>query len=51
MDDLNADGNIVAENDDNNTSDLGTCCKLVWEYELSRGRWIKYDNAISKKLK
>ncbi|VDO62341.1 unnamed protein product [Onchocerca flexuosa] len=39
--------------DDQNDNDAGgseTCKKLIWEYELSRGRWIKYENAINRKL-
>ncbi|CAG9537634.1 unnamed protein product [Cercopithifilaria johnstoni] len=39
--------------DRQNESDVGSVemyKKLVWEYELSRGRWVKYENAINRKL-
>lgn len=37
--------------DENVLGGMERCKKLVWEYELSQGRWIKYDNDINRKLK
>lgn len=42
---------IADDQDDNDADGLEMHRKLVWEYELSRGRWIKYENVINKKLK
>ncbi|VDO24680.1 unnamed protein product [Brugia timori] len=56
MDDLGkSENNTVGDveaNDQNdwNADSAGLFQKLVWEYELSRGRWIKYDNVVNKKL-
>uniref|UniRef100_A0A915PS88 Poly [ADP-ribose] polymerase n=1 Tax=Setaria digitata TaxID=48799 RepID=A0A915PS88_9BILA len=36
--------------EDGDRSNMKAFNELEWEYELSRGRWIKYDNAISRKL-
>ncbi|VDM98008.1 unnamed protein product [Onchocerca ochengi] len=55
MDKLRKNENRAVEDvEDQNDGDAGgseTSKKLIWEYELSRGRWIKYENAINKKLK
>ncbi|KAL3989812.1 Poly [ADP-ribose] polymerase 2 domain protein [Acanthocheilonema viteae] len=56
MDDLAQSGSdiigdvVTDEQDESNVDGMGKDKKLVWEYELSRGRWIKYENAISRKL-
>uniref|UniRef100_A0A1I8F0W9 Poly [ADP-ribose] polymerase n=1 Tax=Wuchereria bancrofti TaxID=6293 RepID=A0A1I8F0W9_WUCBA len=56
MDDLGeSENNSVRDmeakdQNDGNASNAGMFQKLVWEYELSRGRWIKYDNVVNKKL-
>ncbi|MCP9257339.1 Parp protein [Dirofilaria immitis] len=41
---------VIDGQDDNDAGNSGTCRKLFWEYEFSRGRWIKYDNIVNKKL-
>uniref|UniRef100_A0A0R3RG07 Poly [ADP-ribose] polymerase n=1 Tax=Elaeophora elaphi TaxID=1147741 RepID=A0A0R3RG07_9BILA len=56
MDDLvENESNVVRDVEanrqhENDTGGMEMYKKLVWEYELSRGRWIKYENAISRKL-
>lgn len=42
---------VADEQDKKDISNVETYEELIWEYELSRGRWIKYENAINKKLK
>uniref|UniRef100_A0A1I7VNJ8 Poly [ADP-ribose] polymerase n=1 Tax=Loa loa TaxID=7209 RepID=A0A1I7VNJ8_LOALO len=41
---------IAADDQNSDAGGAATYRKLVWEYELSRGRWIKYENAVSGKL-
>ncbi|VDK81744.1 unnamed protein product [Litomosoides sigmodontis] len=56
MDDLVESGNdpvadkLTDGQDENVLGSMETCKKLVWEYELSRGRWIRYENDINRKF-